>query len=216
VLIAREKSPSSTNNFFSFLGPFNVYLWLAVVAVIFTNGFGLYIFGERSQKYLQYVYMSYGQFTEVEFIEGENIAEKILNMGFSFLVLLTIAAYTASYSSLVYNQNVADQPISSLQDIIDIQASVCQRANSDVAAITAARYPSLSTVSLTGTGFVGLFNEIGNGRKSSCRAGLVPQDVWDRQSISKASNRDCTLYQVNRAIVLLVTLAYHQSSYCCH
>jgi hypothetical protein len=148
-LVVKEASKTPTVNFFSFLSPFSDFLWLGIIAVIVINGVSLATYQSALSKqvlykdYLLLMYKSFCQFTEADSIETDSVYGKVLNVGFSFFVLITLAAYTASYSSALLDNNSAEATITSVDDMIARSKTACVARDATIIRILSEEYPTL-------------------------------------------------------------------------
>jgi len=112
LLFVTKQTIETQVDIFSFAYPFDNQLWAVIVVILLTNGFLQWLMRERKRDHehttlLSYLYLSCASFPGQESIPAANRKMEILNLGFSFMVLILVSSYTASLASFLISQNIA-------------------------------------------------------------------------------------------------------------
>ncbi|CAE7767105.1 GLR3.2 [Symbiodinium necroappetens] len=127
-----------------------------------------------------------------DFLLGQSTVEterspalKLLSLGFSFFVLVTLASYTASLASMLVTQKQAVSPISNIQDAIDLEVPIC--LVSQLVPTFTQVYPRAIFVNI-GSGMEDGARNIYSG---NCGAMILSQDLIDRLHAGLVQENDC-------------------------
>ena len=127
-----------------------------------------------------------------DFLLGQSTVEterspalKLLSLGFSFFVLVTLASYTASLASMLVTQKQAVAPISNIQDAIDLEVPICL-ASQLVPTLTQV-YPRSILVDIGGWPEDGARNIY----SGNCGAMILSQTLIDMLHAGLFQERDC-------------------------
>ena len=167
VLVTTQNNNFMPLDFFSFLLPFSKELWIAVAAVIIFNGFCDYYLhvlspnnyvndtfdGEEGEtkQLSSSLFVSFFLFTRVDELEMENWPAKWLNVGFSFLILIINATYTANLASVLLLPSVTITKLHSMEEANDLGSKICAWSGTYAAAVIQNKYPNVQLIPLNST-----------------------------------------------------------------
>ena len=153
LLFVTKQSIEQQTDLFAFAYPFNTRLWLVIVAILIFNGAMQWLLREKKREHehttlLTYLYLSCASFPGSESIPAANRKMEILNLGFSYLVLILVSSYTASLASFLISQSIAVSLLNSIDDADAAKAIVCVEASSYAEKVIKSSYSGLKTVSV--------------------------------------------------------------------
>jgi len=181
---------------FSFLRPFDTFVWIALFGVIVITAY-VYALVEKGHEDFSENVMSHGAFfhslylTMVLFtgaggFQPGTIGGKLLNLAFSFLILLTLSAYTANLASLLVVKSSRSAPVQSLEQAAAEGVPVCNCYVSSEQQLN--KVPGLQQVSTASS-----LETLEGVMTGKCPVGIGRQFVWEAQRMTKAGNPTCSL-----------------------
>lgn len=203
LVLVTKQSVVSTSNEWGFLEPFTNRLWYVLVSIITFNGIVLWFVNESSKGpetngrlfVFKCIYNSITAFTGAGELGAEKPAANILNIGYSFFVLLVIATYTASLASFLISQQTPSISVTSIDDANTRALPICALSGSTAATILKADYPKIQYVPGYGTASDLLVSM----RNGDCIGSVLAMSEWLYAEARKDSNPNCDLVMVDKA-----------------
>jgi hypothetical protein len=124
MLTTRSHVTKPRSVYWSFLEPFSLDLWFAVLALGVFSAVFLWVTEDIHETTItDFFYRAFSSFTGFETIESETYAGRIYNFSFGFCVLIIIASYTANLASILVSSRT--DGISSLQVAVNKGVKIC-------------------------------------------------------------------------------------------
>lgn len=198
VLITVETIDKTETTFWSFLKPFTFELWAVIVAVVIFNGiFHWIIDPHEGLSLFRSVYLSIGTLTAVEGMAPEKALGSILNIGYSFFALITIATYTANLASTLITAQKPSVQVSSIDDANNRGLAICALSGSNALSVIQTSYPKIDAISIQSNSIPVMFDAM---RTGSCVGSVITQADWDVAQVQSAANPYCNLVSVGGSI----------------
>jgi hypothetical protein len=200
-----EHESSKKADFWTWLEPFDHYLWIAIAVTVLISG-ALYEIVERNDpardaKSRMWVpgkglYSSCLAFMQHFELSPGTREGKILAISMAFWSLIITATYTASLASLFVIQTTPSIQIQTVDDAINAGMSMCIWKDGASHAFMLKNYPKGIYVPIPTLGaghFEGLLDR---------RCDLVVATIvqWEQVEIDKTINKDCNLERIGRVI----------------
>jgi len=199
VLIA-QLSLVSASDVWSFLQPFSNNLWAVLFAICIVNGVALWIVNGDLQSFsifsiVHSIYISFATFTGGTDLVAEKPAANVLNVGFSFFVLLVISTYTANLASFLINQQTPLTKVTSIDDANSKGYTICVLAGSAAASVLSSSYPKIQIVAFSGT-----IPQMLSAMRTSgaCVGSVLGYTDWQYSQVRVESNPDCDLVMIDK------------------
>lgn len=214
IVMVRSESPQADKfDFWAHLVPFDVLVWVAIVAAIFFTG-GMYCFLERlnqssDERQLDdkphiTVFLSALTFTGHFEFQPETNAARILSFSWSFWSLIMISAYTANMASFLVSKNELVARINTIDDAMRTGTPVCVVRGAVMDEVLSDQYPDLNLVRKGSEQemFEGL-NKGWYGGGGGCGVLLTNLGTFDIFRSKLATNSDCSLASDKRVVLNL-------------
>ena len=206
VLITVQSSGRASAPWFSFLKPFNFTLWACILGVIIFQGVLHYVMnpvwrsdGSKVSLFIV-VFKSLGTFTGSTSQGPVRPGASIVQMGYSFFLLILLSAYTANLTSffvIVPNYNT---PFASIDDANSLGASICAQNGTAAYSVLQSSYKNIQIVAVskkfTSTQ---LLMELSR-PQPRCSGAVLNKNDWEINQINAAANPNCNLVQVGQNI----------------
>jgi len=210
VLVTRLKKVGNPNNFWGFADPFDKYVWMSIILVILATGILHYLISDDStvvdfqdwqRKAFFNVYLSFAQFAGgAEGLSASSYGTAILLCGFSFLMLILGASYTANLASFLVNDSQTNPVLESIDKAVATNAKVCTLPNSVSSQQLSALFPTFktTTVGLSNTDWISLLSNVADG---TCQGAIVPEAYFQAYSGKAAANPFCNMLEVGQHLM---------------
>jgi hypothetical protein len=140
------------------------------------------------------IYGSFGAFTNAANVEVENSSQKMLNIGFTFFLVIILASYTANLASNLISQETSTSAIADMDDANSRALSICVLKGTSAQTVVAASYPRVELVALSSTKPSVALAAVANGQ---CAGAVISKFEWDSRQNLKAANPYCNLVAVD-------------------
>jgi hypothetical protein len=149
----RDESDSLRDNLFKPFSPFSPVLWALIIATLSAASINMAFFEHGRHEN----YPGHGCHTctrslydvSVSFLSGgmtiepNTLSGRILSLGISFFILITVASFTASTATVLISQQQAQPRVASLPDALQQRKRVCYSAGMGQQLL--ATYPTLNS-----------------------------------------------------------------------
>jgi Ligand-gated ion channel len=194
----------------SFLLPFDRYVWLAIVGAIIFTGL-TYLLMERldtdsderdlESKPWVSIFIASLTFTgHFEFRPNTNPA-RLLSFSWTFWAVIIASAYTANLASFLVRRRNDKVVVATLEDALKFNTPVCIQRYTIMDDIITKKYPDMNVVRKESEKeiFEGL-RIPSNGTEPVCGAALTNLDTFENYRNNKEINGDCSLSTERRII----------------
>jgi hypothetical protein len=121
-----------------------------------------------------------------------------LNAGYSFFLIIIIAAYTANLTTILVNDVAQSKvPLVSIDDANSQGARICAMSGFTSLSVIQSSYPKIQSIPAYTNQPSVLLEMVTNG---TCMGAVLGQNDWDYAKNSLASNDGCNLVQVGSTI----------------
>jgi Ligand-gated ion channel len=212
VFVASEVN-EETFNLWSFLLPFEIKVWLAIVGGIFFTGI-MYFILERlntdsdelqlDEKPVTAIFLAAITFTgHFEFNPNTNAA-RLMSFSWTFWTLIMASAYTANMASFLVQRNGVESSVSTLDDAVRLSIPVCVQRGAIIDEMLSKKNPDLILVRKDSE--EEMFQALKKdwyGGKGGCGVLMTNLGTFEVYQGQKSVNQDCTLKSEKRVILSL-------------
>jgi hypothetical protein len=199
LLVTYQTITEPSADTFSYLSPFTNSLWLCIFGVVFFNGFLHWVinpatYNGRPQTLVRSVYLSLAEFVAVDNTNPRKSGSMFLNAGYSFFLLIVLAAYTANLASFLVSSNAqASTSIVSIDDANSQGATICAMKGNTALTVVQTTYPRVQVVAAATNQVPVLLEMVRNG---TCDGAVVGANDWGFAVQSSLANADCGMVAV--------------------
>jgi hypothetical protein len=140
------------------------------------------------------VYGSFGAFTSASNVEATNISEKMLNIGFTFFLVIILASYTANLASNLITHDTFTPLIADMDDANTRGLKICAVSGTAAHSVISSSYSRIDLVSIKSARVADAMSAITDGR---CVGAVIFKYEWDSRQNVKEANPYCNLVAVD-------------------
>ena len=123
---------------------------------------------------------------------------QLLNIGFTFFILIIVATYTANLAQIFISQQTIAPTIASIEDANSRKLPVCALAGTTAYMSIQSLYPQVNIQPVNSNSIVDLIAEM---RSGQCEGVVMGQCDWDLAQVDINSNAKCDLMPVQGGIL---------------
>lgn len=212
VVLVQSVARYQTDNvsFWSFLLPFDRYVWVSIVGAIIFTGL-MYVVLERlntesDERELEgrpwvSIFIASLTFTgHFEFRPNTNPA-RLISFSWTFWALIMAAAYTANLASFLVSRNGDIVVVATLEEALKRNTPICIQRYTIMDDIVSRKYPDMNVVRKdTERAIFDALRFPWNGPERGCGAALTNLGTFENYRINKEINYDCSLTTEKRVI----------------
>jgi hypothetical protein len=206
VLITVQTSGRSAPQWFSFLKPFNTTLWACILAVIIFQGVAHYVMnpvwradGSKVSLFIV-IFKSLGTFTGSTSQGPVRPGASIVQMGYSFFLLILLSAYTANLTSFFVVVPNYITPYVNIDDANARGASICSQNGTAAFSVLQTGYKNIQIVPVSKKFTPTQLLQQLTVPDSKCTGVVLAQNDWAINQVNAAVNPYCNLVQVGPSI----------------
>jgi hypothetical protein len=151
-------------------------------------------FGITPSEVSDAIYGSLGAFTSATNVEATNTPQKMLNIGFTFFLVIILASYTANLASNLISHDTSTPFIADMDDANTRALSICVAAGTAAETTISASYPRINVVPIDTAIPSGVLAPVADG---TCAGAVVFKYEWDTRQNYNAANPYCNLVAVD-------------------
>jgi hypothetical protein len=182
------------NSLFSFLDPFDAYLWFAILFVIVVNGILRSFISTKEKKdyslkkTMVTIYKCFASFTGAERLINDSVIEKVNIVGYSFFILVILTAYTANLTSVLTTYSETRYEINTVYSAQNKGQDICVALNSFESRYAEEYYPDLHLVYVNSTEPSDILRSISD---SECKGAFMASSDFIIAEGMKESDPSC-------------------------
>lgn len=211
IMVGKEPQKDSRLNVWSFLQPFDVWVWVLILVTFFVCGL-TYMWMEninedsdrqelQNQPLETIFFASLTFIGDVKFAPSTNYA-RLFVISLGFWSLLVSQAYTANLASFLVMQNKPQWNVNTVADAVRLQIPMCAIRNAAPALLVQEQYPQAKIVMIDeiDRGYAPAYERLAKG---DCRLVLTTVTEWEQDSRDPLINKNCDLNWVGRVYKFL-------------
>ena len=140
------------------------------------------------------VYGSFGAFTNASNVTSTNTPEKMLNVGFTFFLVIILASYTANLASNLIRLDTLTPNIADMDDANTRGLKICVGSGSTAQTVISSSYPRIDLVSIKSSKVSVTMAAV---VECKCDGAVIFKYEWDSRQNLHAANPHCNLVAVD-------------------